>query len=124
MRRLERRRQVYTKRGALPERDSLIIELTGCGIPRDRDQMRGLVSYGVLKMIPRFEGKVVIVTGAGSGIGAATAKRFHAEGAIVALNGRRESRLTELGAALGNDRYMVVPGDVSVAADVEKLVSG
>ncbi|QJX08875.1 SDR family oxidoreductase (plasmid) [Rhizobium brockwellii] len=31
----------------------------------------------------RFEGKVVLVTGAGSGIGAATVKRLHAEGATV-----------------------------------------
>jgi NAD(P)-dependent dehydrogenase (short-subunit alcohol dehydrogenase family) len=34
----------------------------------------------------RFEGKVVIVTGAGSGIGAATARRFLQEGAFVLLD--------------------------------------
>ena len=33
----------------------------------------------------RFEGKVVIVTGAASGIGEATARRFSSEGACVAL---------------------------------------
>lgn len=38
----------------------------------------------------RFEGKLVIVNGAGTGIGAATARRFHAEAASVVLNGRRK----------------------------------
>jgi meso-butanediol dehydrogenase/(S,S)-butanediol dehydrogenase/diacetyl reductase len=74
-------------------------------------------------MSARFAGKVVIVTGAGTGIGAATAKRFHAEGAVVVLNGRRESKLLEVAAALGSDRFMVRPADVSIADDVENLVA-
>jgi enoyl-CoA hydratase/carnithine racemase len=39
-------------------------------------------------MTSRFRGKVVIQT-AGTGIGAATARRFHAKGAAVVLSGRR-----------------------------------
>ena len=35
----------------------------------------------------RFEGKLVIVTGAGSGMGAVTARRFRDEGAAVVLTG-------------------------------------
>ncbi|WP_342740204.1 SDR family NAD(P)-dependent oxidoreductase [Bradyrhizobium sp. B117] len=63
------------------------------------------------------------MTGAGSGIGAAAARRFHDEGAIVVLNGRRELKLAEVGAELGTDRCMIRPADVSIAADVERLVA-
>jgi len=74
-------------------------------------------------MRARFRDKVVVVTGAGSGIGAATANRFHAEGAAVVLNGRREFKLIEVGTAFDNDRCMVRPGDVSIIEDVERLIA-
>ena len=70
----------------------------------------------------RFEGKVVIVTGAGSGIGAATARRFLGEGALVALNGRRENKLHETLAGFAPDKALVHPGDVSDEAYVKRLV--
>jgi NAD(P)-dependent dehydrogenase (short-subunit alcohol dehydrogenase family) len=41
----------------------------------------------------RFEGKVVIVTGAGSAIGAGTARRFLQEGAFVRVRGRSWAQL-------------------------------
>ena len=43
----------------------------------------------------RFAGKVVIVTGAGSGIGAATAHRFGREGATVVVTGRTRDKLEQ-----------------------------
>src|SRR3984893_6913229 len=44
----------------------------------------------------RFEGKLVIVTGAGSGMGAVTARRFRDEGAAVVLTGRTREKLTSV----------------------------
>ena len=52
----------------------------------------------------RFDGKVVIVTGAASGIGEATALRFAAEGARAAVVDRREDALKKVAAALPNDQ--------------------
>jgi meso-butanediol dehydrogenase/(S,S)-butanediol dehydrogenase/diacetyl reductase len=70
----------------------------------------------------RFEGKAVIVTGAGSGIGAGTARRFLQEGAFVTLNGRREAKLHETLAGFDAAKSLIHSGDVSDEAYVKRLV--
>ncbi|AWN35260.1 SDR family NAD(P)-dependent oxidoreductase [Methylobacterium radiodurans] len=71
----------------------------------------------------RFSGKVVIVTGAGSGIGAATARRFVQDGASVVLNGRTREKLERVAADLEPDRVLVQSGDVSDQGDAEALIA-
>jgi len=68
------------------------------------------------------EGKVAIVTGAGSGIGKATALAFLADGWRVALAGRRPEALEATARAAGaGDRARTVPTDVTQPASVAAL---
>jgi NAD(P)-dependent dehydrogenase (short-subunit alcohol dehydrogenase family) len=61
--------------------------------------------------------KTIIITGAGSGIGRATAQAFLAEGWQVGLIGRRAEALTET--ANGNPNALPLPCDVTQPAEVE-----
>jgi NAD(P)-dependent dehydrogenase (short-subunit alcohol dehydrogenase family) len=67
----------------------------------------------------QFEGKVAVVTGGGTGIGLASARRLASDGAHVFVTGRRAAELEKAVAAIGD--ATAVPGDVSVAADVDRL---
>lgn len=74
---------------------------------------------------PRLEGKVAIVTGAGSGIGEAAARTFAREGARVVLVGRREDPLRANAEAISQagGEATVVAADVSLSADVDRVVA-
>ena len=69
------------------------------------------------------ETKTVIITGAGSGIGEAAARRFSADGWNVVLNGRTKEKLDKVAGDLPDARTLVVSGDVSNANDVAHLVA-
>ena len=69
----------------------------------------------------RFEGKTVIVTGAGRGIGRAIAERFASEGADVLCVGRTREPLEETAALCGS--AWVVTGDVSRSEDVAGVLA-
>lgn len=71
-----------------------------------------------------IQGKVVIITGASSGLGEATARHLAAQGAQVVLGARRIERLRQVVAdieAAGGEALAVVT-DVSKRADLESLV--
>jgi NAD(P)-dependent dehydrogenase (short-subunit alcohol dehydrogenase family) len=63
--------------------------------------------------------RVALITGAGSGIGAATARALAADGLRVALAGRRREPLE----SLGLEGALVVPGDITDEADARRIVA-
>lgn len=73
-------------------------------------------------MTHALDGKVVVITGASSGIGAATARLMAPLGCRMALAARSEDKLDALAQSLDADT-LVVPTDVTVGTDVEQMVS-
>jgi len=65
--------------------------------------------------------KRALVTGASGGIGRAIARALHAQGAVVALAGTRQARLSELADELGG-RCHVVTGDLASPVETAALV--
>ena len=72
-------------------------------------------------MTDKLKDKVVLITGATSGMGRACARAFVAEGAKVAVAGRRKDRLGELKQELG-DRALPLSGDVLDPATCQRWV--
>lgn len=66
-------------------------------------------------------GMSVLVTGGGSGIGEATARRFAAGGARVTISGRRAEKIEAVAADIG-EPCLAVPGDVAEDADRRAMV--
>lgn len=76
----------------------------------------------MMRSVGRLEGKIVIVTGAGSGLGRAAALRFAAEGGSVACVDVDGERAGETVSAMG-ERGLVIVADVTSEADTERMVA-
>lgn len=70
-----------------------------------------------------IDGKVVIITGASSGIGEETAKVLAENGAKVVLSARREDRLKSLVSEIGSDKAACLGSDVTSLEDMKALVA-
>jgi len=75
-------------------------------------------------MTEGIRGKIVVITGASSGLGAATARRLSNEGAIVVLAARRRDRIEALANELstGDRRVLAIETDVANKDQVKALV--
>jgi dehydrogenase/reductase SDR family member 7B len=77
-----------------------------------------------IRLIKTMKDKVVIITGASSGIGKALAFEFGKQGAHVVINGRREQELkaVEEGLVKNGVQALAVVGDVSVEMDSKQVI--
>ena len=69
-----------------------------------------------------FKGKTIIVTGASSGIGEATAKEFLSKGAKVILVARSESKMHDSFKGFNQDSYSIYPFDLTNLDDIDFFV--
>jgi meso-butanediol dehydrogenase/(S,S)-butanediol dehydrogenase/diacetyl reductase len=69
-----------------------------------------------------LKNKVALITGGGTGIGAAIAKRFVEDGAKVCISGRRKDKLETTAHSLPEGSVVTCPGDVLLPDDVAKMI--
>lgn len=71
----------------------------------------------------KLTGKTALITGGGTGIGAAVARRFVEDGAKVCIAGRRKEKLEEVAGTLPPESIITCPADVSDESDIKRMVA-
>jgi NAD(P)-dependent dehydrogenase (short-subunit alcohol dehydrogenase family) len=121
IRSLPLQQMVPLSQGQLPQSvvDNLVLQANGGVLPEEAEPT------GWVEQITagRFVGKTVIVTGAASGIGRATASRVAREGGAVVAVDISAERLDELPASLPEWQIATVKGDITRPGDIDAIVA-
>lgn len=103
--------------------DDLVARANSGAAPVEDDAAEESEGWAEVVTPGRFAGKTVIVTGAGSGIGRATAERIAREGGRVVGVDVSGERLAEVQAGLEGGRFTPVVADITDPAGIESIVT-